>query len=287
MNDDATYLRLAIAESARAMQQGGGPFGAVIAGEHEGKAFMLSAGNCVAAAHDPTAHAEITVLRRAAEEEVPLAAATLYSSCECCPMCLAMAQEMGVRRIRFAATRDDAAQAGFSDALQYRLSECAPGALMTPLVLLPQAAQSVYRTLLADYEAVVISSDNQLLSAVADRLLPPSFMAIRAATIALQSGPWLPPGVRLITRQIPHPAGIMAADWARILRPRNARQPDNPAADSPSPDPQQIIHLQSSMEGRGNGKAADIASLPAQQAAAQAIFAQWREGVRLGQYQSY
>ena len=68
----------------------GGPFGAVIV-TADGKTF--DGVNRVTATNDPTAHAEVTAIRRACSElgTFDLTGATLYTSCEPCPMCLASA----------------------------------------------------------------------------------------------------------------------------------------------------------------------------------------------------
>ena len=86
----------------------GGPFGAVIARD----GVILAEGwNKVTSSNDPTAHAEVTAIRRACEAvgHFELKGATLYTSCEPCPMCLASAYWARVSRIVYANTRDEAA----------------------------------------------------------------------------------------------------------------------------------------------------------------------------------
>ncbi|RKR15603.1 nucleoside deaminase [Arthrobacter oryzae] len=101
---------------------GGGPFGAVVV-TADGQAF--DGVNRVTATNDPTAHAEVTAIRRACSElaTFDLGGATLYSSCEPCPMCLASALWARVQRVVFAADRHDAASAGFDDAVFYEYFE--------------------------------------------------------------------------------------------------------------------------------------------------------------------
>ncbi|WP_026553959.1 nucleoside deaminase [Arthrobacter sp. 35W] len=96
----------------------GGPFGAVIV-TADGRAF--DGVNRVTDNNDPTAHAEVTAIRTAcaALGTFDLTGATLYSSCEPCPMCLASALWARVERVYFAADRYDAASAGFDDAVFY------------------------------------------------------------------------------------------------------------------------------------------------------------------------
>jgi len=96
----------------------GGPFGAVVV-TADGRAFEGI--NRVTANNDPTAHAEVTAIRAActALGTFDLTGATLYTSCEPCPMCLASALWARVERVYFAADRHDAARAGFDDAVFY------------------------------------------------------------------------------------------------------------------------------------------------------------------------
>jgi len=117
---DLPFLREAIA-LARAGATGGvgGPFGAVIV--HEGR-IVGRGQNRVTGTNDPTAHAEVVAIREActALGRFHLEGATLYTSCEPCPMCLAAAYWAHIRRIVHACTRDDAAAIGFDDAFLYR-----------------------------------------------------------------------------------------------------------------------------------------------------------------------
>ncbi|WP_427005939.1 nucleoside deaminase [Pseudarthrobacter sp. H2] len=100
----------------------GGPFGAVVV-TAGGQAF--DGVNRVTATNDPTAHAEVTAIRRACTElgTFDLRGSTLYSSCEPCPMCLASALWARIDRVVFAADRHDAASVGFDDAVFYEYFE--------------------------------------------------------------------------------------------------------------------------------------------------------------------
>ena len=100
----------------------GGPFGAVVV-TADGQTF--DGVNRVTATNDPTAHAEVTAIRRACSElgTFDLTGATLYTSCEPCPMCLASALWARVERVVFAADRHDAASVGFDDAVFYEYFE--------------------------------------------------------------------------------------------------------------------------------------------------------------------
>ena len=117
--EDRVHLARAVALSREHMRSGeGGPFGAVIVRDGE---VLAEGWNQVTSTNDPTAHAEVTAIRRAcrAVADFALHGATLYTSCEPCPMCLASAYWARVARIVYANTREDAAAIGFDDQLIY------------------------------------------------------------------------------------------------------------------------------------------------------------------------
>jgi guanine deaminase len=109
-------IRLAL-ESAR--RGNGGPFGAVIA---RGEAIVGRGVNRVTASRDPTAHAEIVAIRDACGRSgvFRLDDCDLYASCEPCPMCLGAIYWARIKRVFYAGTRQDAADAGFDDEFIYR-----------------------------------------------------------------------------------------------------------------------------------------------------------------------
>jgi guanine deaminase len=119
---DQEHLARAVRLATANVLNNGGPFGAVIV-TADGQTF--EGVNRVTALNDPTAHAEVTAIRRACSElgTFALTGATLYSSCEPCPMCLASALWARVERVVFAADRHDAASAGFDDAVFYEYFE--------------------------------------------------------------------------------------------------------------------------------------------------------------------
>ncbi len=96
----------------------GGPFGAIVA---RGDEILAEGTNRVTLDHDPTAHAEVVAIRAACARvgEFRLEGCVLYTSCEPCPMCLAATWWARIERVEFAATRDDAAAAGFDDSALY------------------------------------------------------------------------------------------------------------------------------------------------------------------------
>lgn len=96
----------------------GGPFGAVIV---RGGVVLAEACNRVTSAQDPTAHAEVEAIRAACAKlgHHSLRGCEIYSSCEPCPMCLSAIYWARIDALYFAATRGDAAEIGFDDALIY------------------------------------------------------------------------------------------------------------------------------------------------------------------------
>jgi guanine deaminase len=106
----------------------GGPFGAVIVGP-DGTPVAEGC-NRVTSTNDPTAHAEIVAIRAACAwlGTFLLEGCTLYTSCEPCPMCLAAAYWAHVDGIVYAASRAEAATAGFDDAFIYDEIGLAPEA---------------------------------------------------------------------------------------------------------------------------------------------------------------
>ncbi|HET9169987.1 MAG TPA: nucleoside deaminase [Actinospica sp.] len=95
------------------------PFGAVVA--LDGHVLGESA-NHVGTLVDPTAHAEILALRRAARTlgRPRLSGAVLYSSAEPCPMCLAACLWARIDRVVHAAHVADSTEYGFDDEDFYR-----------------------------------------------------------------------------------------------------------------------------------------------------------------------
>jgi len=97
----------------------GGPFAAIIA---RGNDIVSRGTNLVTSSNDPTAHAEVTAIRRAcaALNTFQLQGCEIYTTCEPCPMCLGATYWARLDRIYYAATREDAAAAGFDDSMIYK-----------------------------------------------------------------------------------------------------------------------------------------------------------------------
>jgi tRNA(Arg) A34 adenosine deaminase TadA len=96
---DKKCLEAAIEAAVSAREHGNHPFGAVLA-DASGK-ILLWAENTVVTSRDITAHAELNLIREAASnyEAEFLAACTLYSSTEPCPMCAGGIFWSNIRRV--------------------------------------------------------------------------------------------------------------------------------------------------------------------------------------------
>ena len=116
---DTLFMARAVELSRDNMRRGeGGPFGAVIVKDGQ---IIGEGWNRVTSSNDPTAHAEVVAIRRACEAlgTFNLHGATLYTSCEPCPMCLASTYWASISRLVYANDRRDAAAIGFDDEFLY------------------------------------------------------------------------------------------------------------------------------------------------------------------------
>lgn len=122
--EDARFMEMAIQLSEENIDNGGGPFGAVIVRDGE---IVATGANRVVPNNDPTAHAEVTAIRNACSKlgTFNLAGCTVYSSCEPCPMCLSALYWAGVDRICYGNTKDDAKAIDFDDSFIYDQLELA------------------------------------------------------------------------------------------------------------------------------------------------------------------
>jgi tRNA(Arg) A34 adenosine deaminase TadA len=96
----------------------GGPFGAVIV---KNGSIIAEGVNKVTATNDPTAHAEVVVIREACAKlgVFLLEDCEIYTSCEPCPMCLGAIYWAHLARINFGNVAADAAKIGFDDSFIY------------------------------------------------------------------------------------------------------------------------------------------------------------------------
>ena len=102
MDRDESFMRLALAEAEKALLAGEVPVGAVVV---RGGEIIASAHNGPVGLKDPSAHAEILALRRAAEAvgNYRLAETTLYVTIEPCLMCSGALIHARVSRLVFGA----------------------------------------------------------------------------------------------------------------------------------------------------------------------------------------
>jgi len=113
------FMQRAIELAQQGMYQNhGGPFGCVVVKDGS---VIAEGNNCVTSYNDPTAHAEVVAIRNACEYlgTFQLTGCDIYTSCEPCPMCLGAIYWARPDRIFYAATRHDAADAGFDDSFIY------------------------------------------------------------------------------------------------------------------------------------------------------------------------
>jgi len=102
MPDDLYYLQLAIEEARASGAAGEIPIGAVVV---HNDAVLVRSGNRTIRDNDPTAHAEIIVIREAARllGNYRLAGTVLYVTLEPCAMCAGAIVQARVPRVVYAA----------------------------------------------------------------------------------------------------------------------------------------------------------------------------------------
>jgi tRNA(Arg) A34 adenosine deaminase TadA len=260
--------RTGVAAFQGASRLEGGPFGAMLVDFNTPDGIPRVEGfgtNHVVPNSDPSAHAEMTAIRDTAKRlgRTDLSGLTLVTSCECCPMCLSAATGCKVDKIYFAATRQDAANVGFSDADQYRL--------MTAGGIEQHAQKAADRieaeNTLQGHDAVVVVNykgqphifyGDYGTANPSDPTDLPIVQAIKnachglAELLSQESGKeervfHLPEDTTLISRQMPHPMSLITADWARIGRVRGT-DPGKPELDSPQKNTARILYLNDELE---------------------------------------
>ncbi|WP_272507236.1 nucleoside deaminase [Salinibacter grassmerensis] len=152
MSSPTSFLREAIEMAVQNVTTGqGGPFAALVVRDGE----IIGRGtNVVTTLNDPTAHAEVTAIRRACDglDDFELTGCTLYATCEPCPMCLGAAYWARLDRVYYAATQDDAAEAGFDDHHIYEEMAKQPANRQIPMdQALPEEAERPFEAWL-NYE---------------------------------------------------------------------------------------------------------------------------------------
>jgi tRNA(Arg) A34 adenosine deaminase TadA len=100
--DFRSFMHIALDEARAAADRGEVPVGAVIAGPN---GVVAQAGNRTRELHDPTAHAEVLVIRAACTSlgQERLAGYDLYVTLEPCPMCAAAISNARIGRLYYGA----------------------------------------------------------------------------------------------------------------------------------------------------------------------------------------
>ena len=138
-------MQRAIDLSKESVRNGGGPFGAVIARNGE---IIAEGSNCVTIDCDPTAHAEVTTIRRATKklDTFDLSGCEIFTSCEPCPMCLGAIYWAHLDKIYYANNRKDAAEIGFDDDFIYEELPLKPSERQKPSeILMREEALEAFR----------------------------------------------------------------------------------------------------------------------------------------------
>ena len=119
-NHDREFLEQAVELARQGVENGkGGPFGCIVVKD----GVVIGRGcNQVTSTNDPTAHAEMVAIRDACGYlgDYQLTDCEVYTSCEPCPMCLGALYWARPRRVVYASTRHEAADAGFDDDFIYK-----------------------------------------------------------------------------------------------------------------------------------------------------------------------
>lgn len=137
------FLRRAIKISYQKMMEGqGGPFGCVIVKNGN---IIAEGWNTVTSSNDPTAHAEVNAIRKACQSlgSHQLSDCILYTSCEPCPMCLGAIYWARPDKVYFAASKKDAADAGFDDSFIYQELELDHSNRKIPMIQLLQSEAQI------------------------------------------------------------------------------------------------------------------------------------------------
>ncbi len=102
---------IALSRHASIVEKSGGAFGAVVV---KGEQIIGEGYNQVKKRNDPTWHAEMHAIREACKtlNSFDLKGCILYTSAECCPMCLSAAYWAHIDHIFYAARMEDALHYG-------------------------------------------------------------------------------------------------------------------------------------------------------------------------------
>jgi tRNA(Arg) A34 adenosine deaminase TadA len=117
--DHEFFMRRAIEMAEKGMNSNaGGPFGAVVVKDGE---IIAEGHNKVTSTNDPTAHAEMVVIRDACKKlnDFQLTDCTIYTSCEPCPMCFGAIYWARPKAVYYGCDKADAKAIDFDDQFIY------------------------------------------------------------------------------------------------------------------------------------------------------------------------
>ncbi|WP_396633949.1 nucleoside deaminase [Maribacter sp. R86514] len=117
--DHEFFMRRAIEMAAKGMNSNaGGPFGAVVVKDGE---IIAEGHNKVTSTNDPTAHAEMVVIRDACNKlnSFQLTDCIIYTSCEPCPMCFGAIYWARPKAVYYGCDKADAKTIDFDDQFIY------------------------------------------------------------------------------------------------------------------------------------------------------------------------
>lgn len=141
-------MHMALREASRGMKGGqGGPFGACIVKDGT---IVAVAHNRVLASGNPTQHAEVVAIGRAAKVlgTHVLKGCTIYSTTEPCPMCFSAIHWAQIDRIVFGTGIADVKRLGFNE---LSISNATLKRLGKSRVVLDRASRAECDTLLSDW----------------------------------------------------------------------------------------------------------------------------------------
>jgi lactoylglutathione lyase len=109
------HAAAAVRLATRNVAAGQSPFAALVVASGGAGEVLATGVNATHRDADPTSHGEVEAIRAACRRlgTLDLTGAIVVSSCEPCPICQATAGMTGISRIAYAATRAQAAAAGF------------------------------------------------------------------------------------------------------------------------------------------------------------------------------
>ncbi|WP_080875913.1 nucleoside deaminase [Oceanobacillus timonensis] len=116
--ENKELMEKAVEIAQKSAVTGGGPFGAIVVKNGE---IVGTGRNQVTATNDPTAHAEVQAIREACKalDSFQLTDCEIYTSCEPCPMCIGAIFWARPKAVYYAASKTEAAEAGFDDQFIY------------------------------------------------------------------------------------------------------------------------------------------------------------------------